>query len=165
MQKGRGLDRVSDYRVDTLRLAWLQAFIAVVETNSFSMAAKRLKWSQSTVSRYVKDLSVWLDKPLFASPSVSSLTPQGAEFLETARQIVAMLQDARSDKAAAKSTASTRRKGKFARAVITGSMIFALGHVYKALMKGRAVGFEIDTGKRKPVTVREREVRKGKKGS
>ncbi len=140
-------ERMSDYRVDTLRLAWLQAFIAVVETNSFSKAARRLKWSQPTVSRYVKELSVWLDKPLFASSTPSSITSDGLEFVETARTVVAMLQQARSEGAAAKSTASTKRKGKFVRAFVTGTALLAMGGMLRAALKGRKIGMELNPRK------------------
>lgn len=152
---------MSDYRVDTLRLAWLQAFITVVEKRSFTRAAKELRWNQSTVSRYIKDLSIWLDKPLFDPPKTPYLTPAGEEFYETAKKVLAILQEARSEEAAEKTTASYKRQGKIVRAVIAGTGVVLAVNVIKAIAKGRAIGVDFDP-KKQGLTFSEREVRKAK---
>jgi DNA-binding MarR family transcriptional regulator len=59
--EGKGM---SSLRVDTLRLCWLETFVAVAEEENISAAARELGIDQSTVSRYIQALENWLGEPL-----------------------------------------------------------------------------------------------------
>jgi DNA-binding MarR family transcriptional regulator len=99
---------MSSLRIDTLRLCWLEAFVAVAEAENISQAARDLGIDQTTVSRQLKSLEKWLGKPLFnvgiahdpedARVSVGS-TEEGLQFFEVAEMVIEALQGARSNEA------------------------------------------------------------------
>ncbi|MCD8362687.1 MAG: LysR family transcriptional regulator [Lachnospiraceae bacterium] len=67
----------------------LEAFVAVAEKKSFSLAADALYLSQSTVSSHVKNLEKELKKQLIVRTTKSlRLTPEGETFLHYAKRIV-----------------------------------------------------------------------------
>ncbi|MCS6813493.1 MAG: LysR family transcriptional regulator [Cyanobacteria bacterium] len=70
-----------------MRIEQLQAFLAVVETNSFQQAAQRLQVTQSTVSRQVQNLEAEIGLPLFHRTTQAKLTIAGEAFLPHARRI------------------------------------------------------------------------------
>lgn len=78
---------MSSLRVETLRLCWLEAFIAVEEEESISGAARQLGVDQSTVSRYMQALEKWLGKGL--------LEHGGASDPEDARVYIGITQEGR----------------------------------------------------------------------
>jgi DNA-binding transcriptional LysR family regulator len=81
--------------VPTVKLAWLQAFLLVVEHRSHAEAARRLGCDPSTVSRYMRELRRWLRYSPFEREFSVDLTPEGEAFISTAKQVVALLEAAR----------------------------------------------------------------------
>lgn len=74
-----------------------QAFVAVVESGSFTAAAKRLQATKSVLSRRVSMLEQRLGVQLLNRTTRSqSLTASGAEFFDDCRRILADLEEAES---------------------------------------------------------------------
>lgn len=70
----------------------LQAFIAVAETESFSLAAQRLHLTQPAVSKRIASLEETLDSQLFDRlPRKVILTPAGEALIPKAKHIIAEL--------------------------------------------------------------------------
>ena len=67
----------------------LSVFLAVVETGSFTAAARRLGCSQPAVSSQIASLEAALDLQLFERGRELVLTPSGEAFLPYARRIQA----------------------------------------------------------------------------
>lgn len=61
---------MSSLRNDTLRLCWLETFLAVAENENLSAAANQLGFNQSTVTRYMQDLEQWTGKKLIDTGSI-----------------------------------------------------------------------------------------------
>ena len=77
------------------RLAALEAFVKVAETQSFSEAARRLRASKSVVSRQIAALEAELGARLFQRTTRSmTLTEAGRSYFERASRILADLEDA-----------------------------------------------------------------------
>lgn len=77
------------------RLAALEAFVKVAETQSFSEAARRLRASKSVVSRQIAALEAELGARLFQRTTRSmTLTEAGRGYFERASRILADLEDA-----------------------------------------------------------------------
>lgn len=73
----------------SLSLEQLQAFVATVETGSFSAAARYLGKAQSAISTAVSNLEIDLDNSLFVrSGRYPVLTPAGERLLVEARVIL-----------------------------------------------------------------------------
>lgn len=70
-----------------MRIEQLQAFLAVVDSNSFQAAARHCQVTQSTVSRQVQSLETELDAPLFHRGAQARLTVAGERLLPKARRI------------------------------------------------------------------------------
>jgi DNA-binding transcriptional LysR family regulator len=76
----------------------LRYFLAVVETGSFTKAAKRVRVSQPTLSAGIQKLEAALDVTLFSRSSRRVfLTPAGTRFVERARVILAEVQRAQAE--------------------------------------------------------------------
>lgn len=74
---------------------WMQVFVTVAEVGSFSTAAKSLGVGQSTISKQVAALEAHLAVRLFHRTTRSlSLTIEGAEFYEAAKQALAAIDEA-----------------------------------------------------------------------
>ena len=86
---------MSGKRMDDFRLIWLRSFLAVVEHNSFSKAAVALKCNQSTVSRNVGRLQIWLGASLFDYTSPVQLSDYGKMFHDAGAQVLDMLESRR----------------------------------------------------------------------
>jgi len=87
---------LSDRRISSVRLIWLEAYIAVYDLGSFTDAGKALGVDQSTVTRYVRQLEHWLRKLLILDGSLPPFfTDDGKDFVDTAREIVRLMQDSR----------------------------------------------------------------------
>ncbi len=69
-------------------LSHLNSFIAVAEEKSFSSAAKNLLMSQQALSKQIARLEEELGTTLLIRSRPLSLTPDGAQFLQTARQML-----------------------------------------------------------------------------
>ena len=83
--------------VRSMKLVWLEAFVAVAEKESFTDAATAVGKSQGSVSRYVKFLEEWLGQTLVESYPPVQLTTGGKAFLLVARQVLSLLSAARND--------------------------------------------------------------------
>lgn len=72
-----------------MELKWLEDFVAVAETFSFSRAAEARHVTQSALSRRIKQLETWLGATLINRATVpAELTPAGRSFLPTARDSI-----------------------------------------------------------------------------
>jgi LysR family transcriptional regulator, regulator for bpeEF and oprC len=75
---------------------WMQVFVAVAEAGSFSAAANGLGLSQPTVSKQIAALEQHLEARLFQRTTRSlSLTTEGAQFYEAAKQALAAIDEAK----------------------------------------------------------------------
>lgn len=97
---------MSSLRVESLRLCWLEAFIAVANEENISEAANVLGVSQPTVSRYMQHLQKWLGKTLIEPGKISdpddprlsvALTDEGREFVDIAERAVRSIQEFRGE--------------------------------------------------------------------
>jgi DNA-binding transcriptional LysR family regulator len=70
-----------------MRIEQLQAFLAIVETGNFGLAAKHCRLTQSTISRQIQALEQDLGLTLFHRSSVAKLTIGGEKLLPHARKI------------------------------------------------------------------------------
>ena len=80
---------------ESLRLIWIETFLAVHDHGSFSKAAKHLNLSQPTVSRHVQAIHLWLRSPPFSSAVPVTLSAEGEAFVPIARQVCELLQRSR----------------------------------------------------------------------
>ncbi|MGF1546705.1 MAG: LysR family transcriptional regulator [Thiotrichales bacterium] len=77
-----------------MELGNLQAFVAVIETGSFSLAADRLHLTQPAVSKRISALEAELGLRLFDRLGKHlSLTEAGTVLLTTARRVIAEIED------------------------------------------------------------------------
>lgn len=99
---------MSSLRVGTLRLCWLEAFVAVASAENISEAARSLSIDQSTVSRHLQALEKWLDKKLIEpgkivdpdDPRVSiGITEAGRDFHDVAERVISDLTGFRDESA------------------------------------------------------------------
>jgi DNA-binding transcriptional LysR family regulator len=82
--------------MDTIRFDYLDTFITVARTRSFSLAAKELRTSQGTVSHHVAALEAYFDAKLFKRTANGvEVTEAGATLKETAEKILQQAQDAK----------------------------------------------------------------------
>ncbi|MCW3999692.1 MAG: LysR family transcriptional regulator [Candidatus Bathyarchaeota archaeon] len=90
-----------------MRLDYLETFLTVARTHSFSIAAKELKTSQGTVSHQIAALEEYFDAQLFKRAAGGvEVTDAGATLKETAQRILQDVQDAKAQISAAKDTLS-----------------------------------------------------------
>lgn len=99
---------MSSLRIDTLRLCWLETFVAVAESENMSEAARVLGISQPSVTRHLQALEQWTGKTLVITGKVHDpdnagvsvgITDAGNELFELAGAVVAVLTDFRSKEA------------------------------------------------------------------
>ncbi len=122
------------------KFANLAAFVAVVETGSFSKAARRLGIGKSIVSRRVSALESSLGVQLLRRTTRSlSLTAPGHQFHEHAVRILGELDEAEQ----AVSDSSTELRGRLR---LAGPLSFGLHHLNAALADflERHPGIEVD---------------------
>lgn len=75
-----------------MELKWLEDFVAISESYSFSRAAKVRHVTQSALSRRIKQLEVWLGAPLLNRAILPmELTSAGEEFLPIAQDTIRTL--------------------------------------------------------------------------
>jgi DNA-binding transcriptional LysR family regulator len=87
---------MSDHRIRSLRICWLEAFVAVAQLKNYSEASRRMECDQSTISRYIIHLQHWLRKQLLTGYVPTILTEDGEEFLPKAIEICRLLRESRS---------------------------------------------------------------------
>ena len=72
-----------------MELKWLEDFLCLVKTGSFSRASFERNVTQPALSRRIRALEDWLGVTLIDRSSYPiSLTPQGSQFLPLAREII-----------------------------------------------------------------------------
>lgn len=81
-----------------MELKWLEDFLSLVETRSFSRSAEARGVTQPAFSRRVRLLEVWLGAVLLdRSTYPITLTPEGRQFREAAEEVVRILTLSRAD--------------------------------------------------------------------
>jgi DNA-binding transcriptional LysR family regulator len=79
-----------------MELKWIEDFLSLSASSSFSRSANERHITQSALSRRIKQLETWLDVPLFDRTTYPvRLTPEGREFLPKAKEILLLLNDVR----------------------------------------------------------------------
>jgi LysR family transcriptional regulator, transcriptional activator of the cysJI operon len=92
-------------QMETIRFDYLNTFLTVARTHSFSVAAKELKTSQGTVSHHIAALQQYFDAELFKrTASGVELTQAGTTLKETATKILQQTQEAKAEISKAKQT-------------------------------------------------------------
>jgi DNA-binding transcriptional LysR family regulator len=93
--------------METIRIDYLNTFLTVARTHSFSVAAKELKTSQGTVSHHIAALEEYFDAELFKRTANGvEVTEAGATLKETAEKILQEAQEAKAKISTAKHTIS-----------------------------------------------------------
>ena len=96
INRKRGLAGGVDGRGGTVELKWLEDFLSLARTGSFSRSAEERSVTQPALSRRIKSLEIWVGVPLVDRSSYPTrLTTAGETFLETARDMVRTLRDQR----------------------------------------------------------------------
>lgn len=79
-----------------MELKWLEDFVAVAQSASFSRAADNRHVTQSAFSRRIKQLENWVGAPLINRATVpAQLTPAGEHWLPVAQDVIHTLYSAR----------------------------------------------------------------------
>lgn len=80
-----------------MNLRWLEDFLALCETRSFTEAARSRFVTQSALSKHMQALEIWLGAGMLLDRSANpvGITSAGLSFKETATQVVALLNSAR----------------------------------------------------------------------
>jgi DNA-binding transcriptional LysR family regulator len=79
-----------------MELKWLEDFISLAQSRSFSRSAEQRHVTQSAFSRRIQALETWLGVPLVdRSTYPTALTEAGRKFLETAEETVRVLYESR----------------------------------------------------------------------
>jgi len=93
--------------METIRFDYLNTFLTVARTHSFSVAAKELKTSQGTVSHHIAALEEYFDAELFKRTANGvEVTDAGATLKETAERILQEANEAKTKISTAKQTLS-----------------------------------------------------------
>lgn len=66
---------------------WIQTFLALADTGSFTRAAIRLNLTQAAVSQHVRELETQLGPLLVRHPRALELTPAGESFLDYCHEV------------------------------------------------------------------------------
>ncbi|WP_018263335.1 LysR family transcriptional regulator [Methylobacterium sp. WSM2598] len=75
-----------------MEVKWIEDFLSLAETRSFSRSAEERHVTQSAFSRRIRSLEVWLGTVLLdRSTYPITLTADGRQFLETAEEVVRLL--------------------------------------------------------------------------
>jgi len=81
-----------------MELKWVEDFLSLSETRSFSRSAELRCVTQSAFSRRIRSLEVWLGTVLLdRSTYPITLTADGRQFVETAEEVVRLLSLSRAD--------------------------------------------------------------------
>ncbi|MEO1908907.1 MAG: LysR substrate-binding domain-containing protein [Paracoccus sp. (in: a-proteobacteria)] len=79
-----------------MELKWLEDFVTLASTGSFSRAAELRNVTQSAFSRRIKQLEIWLGADLVSRATIpAELTAQGEEFLPVAQDAIRTMMAAR----------------------------------------------------------------------
>ncbi|WP_407528487.1 LysR substrate-binding domain-containing protein [Methylobacterium oryzisoli] len=81
-----------------MEVKWIEDFLSLAETRSFSRSAEERHVTQSAFSRRIRSLEVWLGTVLLdRSTYPITLTADGRRFLETAEEVVRLLTVSRAE--------------------------------------------------------------------
>lgn len=95
-----------------MSLAQLASFVAVAEEEHLTRAARKLHISQPPLTRQIRELEGELGVPLFErTPRGMKLLPSGELFLERAREILRLVDEARGALGAARSSECSEGRG------------------------------------------------------
>ncbi|HEV7416443.1 MAG TPA: LysR family transcriptional regulator, partial [Tianweitania sediminis] len=79
-----------------MEIKWLEDFVTLAETSSFSRAAEIRNVTQPAFSRRIKQLETWMGAPLISRATMpAELTPAGRNFLPLAQDAIRMFYTAR----------------------------------------------------------------------
>lgn len=79
-----------------MEIKWLEDFVTLAETSSFSRAAEIRNVTQPAFSRRIKQLETWLGAPLISRATMpAELTPAGRSFLPMAQDAIRMFYSVR----------------------------------------------------------------------
>ena len=82
--------------MDSVRLIWLEAFVALEKHRSYKAAGDELEIDATLVKRYVGALEAWLYKALvYRHDNRLKITPDGIKFLPKAINIIDTLNGSR----------------------------------------------------------------------
>ncbi len=85
-------------RISSMELEWLQAFVSLANTGSFSQSADQRHISQSAFSRRIQALENWLGTTLVNRHTHPvSLTDAGAQLIQTANLVIRTIYKTRED--------------------------------------------------------------------
>lgn len=74
-----------------MEIKWLEDFVTLAETSSFSRSAEMRNVTQPAFSRRIKQLETWLGAPLISRATMpAELTPAGRNFLPMAQDAIRM---------------------------------------------------------------------------
>jgi DNA-binding transcriptional LysR family regulator len=80
-----------------MELKWLEDFLSLAATQSFSRSVHERNVTQSGLSRRIRQLENWLCVPLDRSTYPVRVTAEGKAFLPKAKEMIALVQNARRD--------------------------------------------------------------------
>ncbi|MGK9170509.1 LysR family transcriptional regulator [Inquilinus limosus] len=81
-----------------MEVKWLEDFLSLSATSSFSRSADERHVTQSALSRRIRQLESWIGVPLFDRTSYPvRLTAEGQDFLPRARKILDLVQQTRAE--------------------------------------------------------------------
>src|SRR6218665_3431145 len=87
---------MSDKRINTVRLIWLEAFVAVVKEGTYKDAGKSLDVDPTVIMKYIKKLEKWLSRTLVIYFNGSLIvTSDGNEFAHKAETIIDIMYTSR----------------------------------------------------------------------
>lgn len=89
----RGEGSMSSKRMNTLKVVWLETFLAVIEHKTYTDTAIALHCNHGTVSRHIDKLEEWLGLSPFSQTGPIKLNAAGEKLEPVARKIVALLND------------------------------------------------------------------------
>lgn len=79
-----------------MEIKWLEDFVTLAETSSFSRAAEIRNVTQPAFSRRIKQLETWIGAPLISRATLpAELTPAGRNFLPMAQDAIRMFYSVR----------------------------------------------------------------------
>ena len=87
---------MSDRRIFSVKFASLHAFLKVAELGNHRDAARALGCNQSTITRFIQDLELWLrGVKLFDKRSPDGLSDEGRAFVPKAIQVLNIMYESR----------------------------------------------------------------------
>lgn len=87
---------MSDKRISTVRLIWLEAFVEVARCRTYKEAGEKLKLDPTVIKKYILSLETWLQKTLhYRWEEKIQISEDGEEFLPKAKTIIELLDSSR----------------------------------------------------------------------